>query len=133
MFSFHCGVFTYPSSGPNELSICDASLIHRVLGQGGLPKGPRACMLPLYLFTHYMRSLGWDGDPSLIAQRDPVKHMHRRKPWNRAFSSTAIKEYEHIVANRIRQLVNCLENSVHGSSPEEGALLDIAAWLNYFT
>ena len=34
---------TDPPSGPNELSICDASLIHTVLGQGGLPKGPRAC------------------------------------------------------------------------------------------
>ena len=29
--------------GPNELSIRDASLIHPVLGQGGLPKGPGAC------------------------------------------------------------------------------------------
>jgi hypothetical protein len=28
--------------GPNELSIRDPSLIHPVLGQGGLPKGPRA-------------------------------------------------------------------------------------------
>ena len=27
--------------GPNELSIRDASLVHAVLGQGGLPKGPR--------------------------------------------------------------------------------------------
>jgi isoprenylcysteine carboxyl methyltransferase (ICMT) family protein YpbQ len=27
--------------GPNELSIRDASIIHAVLGQGGLPKGPR--------------------------------------------------------------------------------------------
>ncbi len=26
--------------GPNELSIRDASLIHAVLGPGGLPKGP---------------------------------------------------------------------------------------------
>ena len=33
---------TYPLPGPNELSIRDASLIHPVLGQGGLPKGPRA-------------------------------------------------------------------------------------------
>ena len=30
--------------GPNELSIRDASVIHTVLGQGGLPKGPRAYM-----------------------------------------------------------------------------------------
>jgi len=28
-------------AGPNELSIRDASLMHAVLGQGGLPKGPR--------------------------------------------------------------------------------------------
>ena len=40
---FSLCIFIYPSSGPNELSICDASLIHAVLGQGGLPKGPRAC------------------------------------------------------------------------------------------
>lgn len=31
-------------SGPNELSIRDASLIHPVLGQGGLRKGPRTYM-----------------------------------------------------------------------------------------
>ena len=31
----------YVLSGPNELSIRDASLIHPVLGQGGLRKGPR--------------------------------------------------------------------------------------------
>ena len=30
--------------GPNELSIRDSSLIHPILGQGGLPKGPRAYM-----------------------------------------------------------------------------------------
>ena len=30
-------------AGPNELSIRDASIIHPVLGQGGLPKGPREC------------------------------------------------------------------------------------------
>ena len=80
--------------------------------------------------------LGWDGrpgNPSLIAQRDPVKHMHQRKPWNRAFSSTAVKEYEDIVANRVRQLSSCLENLVHGSAGKEGAQVDIARWLNYFT
>jgi len=35
---------TYQLTGPNELSIRDASLIHPVLGQGGLPKEPRASM-----------------------------------------------------------------------------------------
>jgi hypothetical protein len=62
MFSFHCGVFTYPSSssGPNELSIRDASLIHPVLGQGGLPKGPRASMFFIFVRRLYlMIRLGW--------------------------------------------------------------------------
>ena len=68
----------------------------------------------------------------MIGQRDPVKHLHQRKSWNRAFSSTAMKEYEDIVANRVRQLVSCLENLVHRSAPTEGALLDISAWFNYF-
>jgi len=106
-------------NGPNELSIRDASLIHPVLGQGGLRKGPR-----------------WEGrpgTPSLIAQRDPVIHMQQRKPWNRAFSSTAVKEYEVIVAKRLRQLIGCLESLAHGSDRKEGITLDVAAWLNYFT
>jgi len=90
-------------------------------------------MLPLYLFSYYILSSGWDENPSLIGLRDPVKRVHQRKPWNRAFSSTAMKEYEDIVANRIRQLSSCLENLVDRSAPKDGALLDIAAWLNYFT
>ncbi|KAI0298930.1 high nitrogen upregulated cytochrome P450 monooxygenase 2 [Russula brevipes] len=105
--------------GPNELSIRDPSLIHLVLGQGGLPKGPR-----------------WDGRPgsrSLIAQRDPIKHMRQRKPWNRAFSSAALKDYEVIVAKRARQLIGCLDDLARGSSRKEGTVLDIGAWMNYFT
>ena len=44
-----------------------------------------------------------------------------------------MKEYEEIVANRIRQLLGCLENFAHRSSRNEGAVLDIATWFNYFT
>jgi hypothetical protein len=51
----------------------------------------------------------------------------------RAFSTTVMKEYEEIAANRIRQFLGCLENSVHRSARKEGAELDIATWLSYFT
>jgi hypothetical protein len=44
-----------------------------------------------------------------------------------------MKEYEDIVANRTRQLLSCLENLVQVSASKEGASLDIAAWLSYFT
>ncbi|KAH9035155.1 high nitrogen upregulated cytochrome P450 monooxygenase 2 [Lactarius deliciosus] len=104
--------------GPNELSVCDASLIHAVLGQGGLPKGPRWDGLP--------------GRPSLIDQRDPILHMHQRKPWNRAFSSKALKEYEVILAKRARQLFDCLEDRVNGSDQKAGLVLDVSAWFGYF-
>ena len=59
--------------------------------------------------------------------------MQQRKPWNRGFSSTALKEYEVIMAKRARQLIDHLENLVHGSDHNEGVVLDIAAWLSYFT
>ncbi|KAH9971364.1 high nitrogen upregulated cytochrome P450 monooxygenase 2, partial [Lactifluus volemus] len=101
--------------GPNELSIRDACYIHQILGQGGLPRGPR-----------------WDGPPSLIAHRDPIKHMNHRKRWDRGFSSAALKEYEVIVAKRSRQLVSCLEDNVRGSG-QKAAVLDMAAWMSYFT
>ena len=49
IFQFYLS--TYPLPGPNELSIRDASLIHPVLGQGGLPKGPRMSMSSLHPLT----------------------------------------------------------------------------------
>ncbi|KAI9447574.1 high nitrogen upregulated cytochrome P450 monooxygenase 2 [Lactarius indigo] len=103
--------------GPNELSVRDPSLIPAVLGQGGLPKGPY-----------------WDNRPGSVAsQRDPLKHLHQRKPWNRAFSSTAVKEYEEMAAKRTRQLLGYLEDVVHQSGGNKGVVLDMAAWFNYFS
>ncbi|KAI0265036.1 high nitrogen upregulated cytochrome P450 monooxygenase 2 [Gloeopeniophorella convolvens] len=105
--------------GPNELSIRDASIIHRVLGPGGLPKGPR-----------------WEGRPkpeALIEQRDPVLHLQQRKSWNLAFSSTALKEYETVVARRTRQLVARLQGIILDSGQKDGAAVDVCAWMNFFT
>ncbi|KAN0137403.1 Cytochrome P450 [Lactarius tabidus] len=104
--------------GPNELSIRDYSLIHPVLRQGGLRKGPR-----------------WETqeDPVvLIGQRDPILHMQQRKPWNRAFSSAAMKEYEIIVAKRIRQLVGCLDDIIQRSDYKANAVVDMTQWFKYF-
>ncbi|KAI0265867.1 high nitrogen upregulated cytochrome P450 monooxygenase 2 [Gloeopeniophorella convolvens] len=105
--------------GPNELSVRDPSFINQVLGQGGLPKGPR-----------------WDGRPkpeALVELRDPILHLQQRKPWNRAFSSTAMKEYETVVAKRTRQLVARLEEIVRDSGRKDGAAVNIGAWMNFFT
>ena len=121
--------------GPNELSIRDPSLIHPILGQGGLPKGPRAYVPSLLLPICNIQQPGWEGRPgrpNLISQRDPVLHMQERKPWARAFSSTAMKEYEIIVAKRVRQLVGCLEDVIERSDEKASAVVDMTQWLKYF-
>ena len=68
----------------------------------------------------------------LIGQRDPILHMHQRKPWTRAFSSAALKEYEIIVAKRVRQLVGCLEDIIERSDEKASAVVDMTRWMKYF-
>ena len=58
--------------------------------------------------------------------------MQERKSWNRAFSSTAKKEYEIIVAKRVRQLVGCLECVIEKSDEKASAVVDMTQWLKYF-
>jgi cytochrome P450 len=88
-----------------------------VLGQGGLPKGPRCDS---------------ERPATLIAQRDPVLHTEQRKSWNRAFSSAAMKEYEIIVAKRVRQLVGCLEVMIERSDEKANVEVDMTRWMKYF-
>ncbi|KAI0067779.1 cytochrome P450 [Artomyces pyxidatus] len=109
------------SEGPNELSIRDASAIQPVLGPGGLPKGP--------WWAHWP-NVG----PVLIGMRHTGEHARRRRPWNRAFTGSALKDYEDIVTKRSRQLAERLDGLIHsqGELPGSGAVLDLGAWLSYF-
>ena len=68
----------------------------------------------------------------LIAQPDPILHAQQRKPWNHAFSSAAMKEYEIIVAKRVRQLVGCLEDIIERSDEKAKAVVDMTQWLKFF-
>ena len=68
----------------------------------------------------------------LIALDDPILHTEHRKPWNRAFSSAAVKEYEITVASRVRQLVGCLEDMVKNSGEKAHAVVDMTLWMRYF-
>jgi cytochrome P450 len=68
----------------------------------------------------------------LIALTDPISHIEQRKPWNRAFSSAAVKEYELILASRVRQLVGCLEDMVESSGEKANAVVDMTRWMRYF-
>lgn len=61
---------------------------------------------------------------SLIAISGP-EHTRRRRPWNRAFNSDALKGYEEIIEKRATQFIQTLGNQV-GST-------NLAMWISYFT
>lgn len=74
----------------------------------------------------------WDGrfpangaGRSLISLRDSKEHTMRRRPWNRAFSSTAIKNYEPLIFARTSQLVDILA--------KQTGTLDLLEWIHWFS
>jgi cytochrome P450 len=74
----------------------------------------------------------WDGRMAeqttiraLISVRDTAEHTRRRKPWNRAFSTAALKGYEEILGRRVQQFVTMLE--------QRTGPVDLAEFISYFT
>lgn len=71
-----------------------------------------------------------DGAHALIALRTRSEHTRRRKPWNRAFNTTAVKNYEPIIQKRALQLVSELEKqSVNNGIPS----VTLSEWFSFFT
>ncbi|KAL1948749.1 hypothetical protein VTO73DRAFT_10555 [Trametes versicolor] len=102
--------------GPNEVSVKDPSVVHAMLGPTGLPHGP------MYYGKLLVRK---PGDMPMLGIMDTTEHLKRRRPWARAFSGPAIKEYEPMVASRALQLVQALQS-------QQGEV-DIGKWINYFS
>lgn len=72
----------------------------------------------------------WDGrDPErtskVLIQTSGAEHTRRRRPWNRAFNSDALKGYEEIIEKRANQLIQTLDRQV-GST-------NLAQWISFFT
>ncbi|KAJ7508590.1 high nitrogen upregulated cytochrome P450 monooxygenase 2 [Mycena galericulata] len=106
-------------TGPNELSICDASAIQPILGIDGMPKGPI-----------------WDGRRSpkstfyaLIGVRDTAMHLRRRRIWNKAFNTQHVKAYEPILRKRLDQLLTALQVK---SDSNPNSPVDLAEWVSFF-
>lgn len=117
---------------PNEISIRDFDVVQPMLGPAGLSKGPgqyrpsqRLDRLNICSLTPGMtgRNLHQSTLP-LIAIRDPVEHGQRRKPWSRAFSTAALKEYQPTVRKRAAQLLERLR--------KESGTVDLAQWISFF-
>lgn len=112
--SLHEKYGDYVRIGPNEVSINDPTAIPQILGSYGWPKASGMSG----------RALHQDPLP-LISLLDDAEHSRRRKSWNRAFSSAAVREYQPVVAQRATQLVQALQ--------EQRSVVDLSQWMSYFT
>ena len=61
----------------------------------------------------------------LIGIIDKDEHLRRRRAWNRAFSTAAVKNHRELVASRVRLLVESLE--------EQGGEVFLGRWMEYFS
>lgn len=66
----------------------------------------------------------WPPVLPLIGLRDNADHTRRRKPWSRAFSSAALKNYEPLIAKRCSQFIELLV---------EKKQVDFTHWAHLFT
>ena len=103
-----------------------------------MPKGPRKSLAEtIQASLNLLKYLTvWSGripkgeTPSLIAIRSLHEHSRRRKRWNRAFNSAAVKDYETVVQRRALQLVDELEKQ---SMKYDISSVNLAEWLSYFS
>lgn len=68
----------------------------------------------------------WPSIPPMIGCMDPAEHLHRRRPWNRAFNINAVKEFQPVIGNRVQGLVEAL-------TLRSGEVVDLTQWISYFT
>ncbi|KAF6839318.1 cytochrome p450 [Colletotrichum musicola] len=99
--------------GPTELSINNPKAIMPIhANRSPCTKGPWYGVLhPMY---------------SLQLVRDKQEHSHRRKAWDRGFSSKALRDYEYRVANYTDQLLAQIE--AHRGRP-----FNAADWFNFYS
>ncbi|KLO12996.1 high nitrogen upregulated cytochrome P450 monooxygenase 2 [Schizopora paradoxa] len=100
--------------GPNELSIINVEAIPVIFGEG-MGKG------------HIWEARRPPVEPiALPGIRDPHRHALRRRAWNKALSSSSIKEFEPLIIRRIHQLVECLEGDAKN-------VVDLSYWFSCYT
>ena len=71
-----------------------------------------------------------DSAQQLVSLVDVREHARRRRPWNRAFSASALKGYEEIMAGRVEQLVELFARHAPG---REARPADVGKCLGAFT
>ncbi|KAH7203512.1 cytochrome P450 [Fusarium oxysporum] len=99
--------------GPSALSILDAKVLHAIHANNSpCRKGP--------WYNIEQPAI------SLHMSRDKNDHSRRRRAWDRAFSSKALRDYEPRVVKYTSQLLNRLEQS-------QATTIDIAKWFKFYS
>ncbi|KAF9007014.1 cytochrome P450 [Cyathus striatus] len=115
--------------GPNELSIIEKEMIPFILGSNGMPKGP-VWDGRRFGHAHFTDRHG-QGYESVIDVRDMEDHAQVRKPWNRAFSIEAVKDYQGLLIPRTNQFREELRRICDSSSDRVGHV-DMAQLVSFF-
>ncbi|KAJ7139173.1 hypothetical protein C8R44DRAFT_693598 [Mycena epipterygia] len=92
----------YVRTGPNEISVADAAAVSEILNFGGLDKG------------RFYESGRHSSTPPTIVGLVGEAHAEKRRVWNRAMTSAALREYDSLVAKRATQLVSRLGEQKNG-------------------
>ncbi|KAJ6448843.1 cytochrome P450 [Mycena vitilis] len=102
----------YVRTGPNELSVIDAVAVSQILNAGGLDKG------------QFYEGSGHGTAPPPIPAAVGAAHAARRRVWNRAMTSSSVRDYEPMIAKRVHQLRSRLY--------EQDATVDLVHWFDLF-
>ncbi|KAJ5772307.1 hypothetical protein N7520_002836 [Penicillium odoratum] len=103
----------YVRIGPTELSISDPAAVKLLYSsQAVAHKGPwYNCIEPRV---------------SLQTDRDKASHARRRKVWDQAFSSQALRDYEPRVAYYSAKLIQAIEKDI-------GKPMNMTKWFNFYS
>lgn len=84
------------------------------------------------MFTEYVAHNIPGSIPNIATIPDVDSHRERRKLWNRAFTTSALKDYQPMVAARVLQLDD--ELSKRAAKIDEGSKpVNLAEWMAFFT
>jgi hypothetical protein len=62
---------------------------------------------------------------NLIGITSPAEHSHRRRIWDRAFTNTALDQYEPMIQRRAEQLVDVIRD-------HKETVIDLGIWISFF-
>ncbi|KAI0746189.1 cytochrome P450 [Earliella scabrosa] len=96
-----------------DILTADRAGFLKVLGRSGLRKGP-----------HFLGSMLDANAINLVALQDIDYHLQRRRPWARAFTPNALKDFEERIASHAKQLILRLE--------EEKGVVKLNEWIEQF-